>query len=139
MHIILKNNTKPKFATPVRKPAPAKRAAAAKKAASAKKAAPAKKAIVIAPPGYATNPKGFVLVPADAVKNAVTPASKLREGLTKAQAEIRESLHEIATTLSMDFEISEIELSISFSADGKFLGFGIGGATSLKIKIKPAG
>ena len=59
--------------------------------------------------------------------------------MAKAQSEIRESLQEITAALSMNFEISEIELSISFSADGKFLGFGVGGATSLKIKIRPSG
>lgn len=68
---------------------------------------------------------------------SLTPASKLRKGLTAAQTEIKESLQEIATLLTHDFEVSEIELSISFSADGKFLGFGVGGATSIKVKIRP--
>jgi hypothetical protein len=81
----------------------------------------------------------MVLVPQAIVTGAVTPAGKLKEGMAKAQSEIRESLQELASVLTMDFEISEIELSISFSADGKFLGFGIGGATSIKVKIKPVG
>lgn len=123
-------------AAPVRKAAPTKKAAPAKCAAA--RPTPAKNALAAAPTGYATNPRGLVLVPQASVKSSVTPASKLREGMAKAQTEIRESLQEIAATLSMDFEISEIELSISFSADGKFLGFGVGGATSLKIKIKPS-
>lgn len=39
--------------------------------------------------------------------------------------------------MTMDFEVSEIELSMSFSAKGEFLGFRIGGAASIKVKIKP--
>lgn len=35
-------------------------------------------------------------------------------------------------------KISEIELSISFDARGTFLGIGVGGATSIKIKIVPS-
>jgi len=68
---------------------------------------------------------------------SLIPATKLRKGLAAAQTEIKESLQEIATLLTLDFEVSEIELSISFSADGKFLGFGVGGATSIKVKIRP--
>jgi hypothetical protein len=130
-----KKTTAKKVGT-ARKSASAKKATAAKKF-SARKAA-AKKVIATAPSGYAANATGGIFVPQDTVKSSVTSASKLREGMAKAQTEIRESLQEIAATLSMDFEISEIELSISFNADGKFLGFGVGGATSLKIKIKPS-
>lgn len=35
------------------------------------------------------------------------------------------------------YSISEIELAASFGADGKFMGFSVGGATSIKIKIRP--
>lgn len=119
----------------VAKRSPAKKAVPAKKAAPPHR--PKGKVISSAPIGYAASPNGLVFVPESTLKSTITPASKLRQGMIKAQAEIRESLQEIAATLSMDFEISEIELSVSFNADGKFLGFGVGGATSLKIKIKP--
>lgn len=119
--------------------APAKKAAAkptpAKKAA-AKQASPKKK-VARPPVGFTRNPRGVVLVPSDNAMSVVTPASRLREGLARAQDEIKESLQEIAALMTMDFEVAEIELSISFSADGKFLGFGVGGATSIKVKIKP--
>jgi hypothetical protein len=114
--------------------------AAAKKAPAKKtvaKRAPAKKAIAAPPAGYSRNPRGTLLVPSGKAKGSITPASKLRAGITKAQDEIKESLQEIATLMTMDFEVAEIELTISFSADGKFLGFGVGGATSIKVKIKP--
>lgn len=114
--------------------------AAAKKAPAKKKVAkraPTKKAIAAPPAGYSRNPRGTLLVPAGKAKGSITPASKLRAGIAKAQDEIKESLQEIATLMTMDFEVAEIELAISFSADGKFLGFGVGGATSIKVKIKP--
>ena len=36
------------------------------------------------------------------------------------------------------YEITEIEFNASFSADSKFMGFGVGGAASIKIKIAPS-
>lgn len=127
------------MATSVKKnPATAKVARPVRHRTPAKKAAPARTANATPPPGYTPNNMGVLLVPQDYAATKVTPASKLKEGMAKARYEIRESLHELAATLTMDFEISEIELAISFSAEGKFLGFGIGGATSIKVKIKPA-
>ena len=70
-------------------------------------------------------------------KSKPVPASKLREGLAAAQDDIKQSLQEIATIMTMNFEVAEIELSMSFSAKGEFLGFGVGGAASIKVKIKP--
>lgn len=135
MAVIKKTVTKKavtkKFAA--KKPA-AKKAVAAKKPA-AKKAAG--RLVKPAPPGWNYNAGGLVLVEKRLSSVSLTPASKLRKGLSAAQTEIKESLQDIATLLTLDFEVSEIELSISFSADGKFLGFGVGGATSIKVKIRP--
>lgn len=126
----------------MKKPAAKKAVAkkpAAKKAVAKKPAANkgAGRLIKPAPPGWKHNTGGVVLVEERISSVSLTPASKLRKGLTAAQTEIKESLQEIATLLTHDFEVSEIELSISFSADGKFLGFGVGGATSIKVKIRP--
>ena len=107
---------------------------AATKLAATKKAG---RLVKPAPLGWKKNAGGVVLVEERLSSTSLTPASKLRKGLSAAQAEIKESLQEIATLLTLDFEVSEIELSISFSADGKFLGFGVGGATSIKVKIRP--
>jgi hypothetical protein len=106
-----------------------------KKAFGAKIAA--KKMVGVPPPGYSISSDGLLFVPSSSNKRSITPASKLRDGITKAKNEIRQSLQEIATLMTMDFEVSEIEFSVSFSADGKFLGFGVGGAASIKVKIKP--
>ena len=97
----------------------------------------AKKMVAVPPPGYSLSPDGMLFVPSSSKKTSITPASKLRDGITKAKSEIRQSLQEIVTIMTMDFEVSEIEFSVSFNADGKFLGFGVGGAASIKVKIKP--
>jgi hypothetical protein len=108
---------------------PASRKAVVKKAA--------KKLFQSPPPGYIRSTSSDLFVPSSSQKNAITPASKLRDGIKKAQSEIKQSLQEIASLMTMDFAVSEIEFSVSFSADGKFLGFGVGGAASIKVKIKP--
>ena len=97
----------------------------------------AKKMIGVPPTGYSVSSDGLFFVPSSSQKTSITPASKLRDGITKAQNEIRQSLQEIATLMTMDFAVSEIEFSVSFSADGKFLCFGVGGAASIKVIIKP--
>lgn len=97
----------------------------------------AKKMIGAPPSGYSLSSDGLLIIPSSSKKSSITPASKLRDGITKAKNEIRQSLQEIASLMTMDFEVSEIEFSVSFSADGKFLGFGVGGAASIKVKIKP--
>lgn len=107
------------------------------KKAVAKKPAAKKAVTKPAPSGWSTNAGGLVLVEERTSSTLLTPASKLRKGFSASQVEIKESIQEIATLLSLDFEVSEIELSISFSAEGKFLGFGVGGATSIKVKIRP--
>jgi len=46
-------------------------------------------------------------------------------------------VQEIVDTATNDYIISEIELTASFNAEGKFMGFGVGGEVSIVIKIKP--
>lgn len=82
-------------------------------------------------------PSSGILVNKENVKSKPVPASKLSSGITAAQSEIKNTLQEIAGLMSMNFEVSEIELSLSFNAKGQFLGFGVGGAASIKVKIKP--
>lgn len=87
------------------------------------------------PPGYNRQKYGLI-IPDSAAKPV--PASKLKAGFEKARDEIGQMIDEIVRTMKMDYYIKEIDVAISFSADGKFLGFGIGGATSMNIKIAPA-
>jgi hypothetical protein len=82
------------------------------------------------PTGYSTRASGLA-VP-DSVGEPV-PANKLRAGLADARKQIDSAMNEVVKAFAGDFEIQEIELTASFSADGKFLGFGVGGSASLKI------
>lgn len=109
----------------------AARKPAAKKPAARKRAA---KKLPRVPSGYVES-DGGILTPGG---GDVTPPSKLRAGLSSARKEIAKTLNEIVSVMTQDFEIAEIEVSASFSADGKFLGFGVGGATTIKVKIKPS-
>ena len=111
--------------TPVRRK-PAKRTTKKKR----------KKKLTKAPTGFRRNPLGEVLIPDGDSIDTIVPPSKIMGGFEQAQKEIKKLLDGM-TEFAEDYEVSEIELSVSFSADGKFLGFGVGGATSMKIKLTP--
>ncbi len=108
----------------------AKRAGKAIKAMKAKAAKP----LARRPSGYAPRASG-VLVPN--TSDTVVPASKLRTGFTKARKEIDKLVQDIVDAMTEEYVIQEIELAASFSADGKFLGIGVGGAATITIRIAP--
>ena len=98
-----------------------------------KDAAPAARKIPI-PAGWAITPGG-IIAPTGTIRPI--PTSKLKEGVETAKTEIKKMIDEVASILTTEYDIKEIELFISFSAKGKFLGIGAGGAASIKIKIAP--
>lgn len=72
----------------------------------------------------------------DSTNGPVAP-SKIQNGIDIARGELRgivESLNDVSDGLS----VAGIELEVSFSADGKFLGIGVGGATSIKVAFAPS-
>jgi hypothetical protein len=85
-------------------------------------------------PGYEITESGL-FIPSNIAKPV--SASKLRAGFKKARKEINSIIEEVVSTMTQSYAISEIEFSASFSADGKFMGFGVGGAATMKIKIRP--
>jgi hypothetical protein len=85
--------------------------------------------------GYVPTSAG-VLVPARYAEKPV-PSNKLVRGLTAARSQIEKAIGELASIMTEDYRIDEIEFSVSFDADGRFLGFGVGGAASITVKIKP--
>jgi hypothetical protein len=117
-----------------------KKMALAKKPMAKKAAArpAAKNATFVAKPepGY-NQSKGGVLVPAGSESRSYVTTGKLQAGIESAKDQIKGTLQNIAAVFTQDFEVSEIELSVTFTADGKFLGFGTGGAMSVKVKISP--
>jgi hypothetical protein len=64
-------------------------------------------------------------------------ASLLIKGLKNGRDEITAMCQELINLGTADYDIKEIEVSVSFSASGKLLGFGGRGAASVKIKIGP--
>lgn len=111
-----------------------KKKVAKKGAARRAKKTAAKKKATRRPLGYIRT-DGNLLIPASAAEPV--PASKLRKGLTSARDEINRMLDDMVSGMTENYVISEIELAASFSADGKFMGFGVGGATTIKITVKP--
>jgi hypothetical protein len=63
---------------------------------------------------------------------------KLQKGFEKAQKEIKKILNGIQKNMGKDYSVSEIQMSVSFDASGKFLGIGIGGSTQIMIKVVPS-
>ena len=82
-------------------------------------------------------PGSELLVPNSLKVKSVVSASKLQAGLNASKEQIKETLHNLTSIFVQDFEVAEIELSVGFNADGKFLGFGVGGDLSIKVKIRP--
>ena len=109
----------------------------AKKAASRKPAA--KRAIPKNPKTHKLS-AGGVYIPNALVTDSsegVVSASKLQKGFAAAKNQIANLIQEIVDTATEDYEITEIEFKASFSADGKFLGFGVGGEATIVIRIRP--
>ena len=116
----------------VRKAAKKSTRKAARKTASrrpAAKRAPLKRL----PAGYRVSTGGRLLVPSVVV---VEP-SQLRKGITKAKDEINDLIQEMIDSSTADYDIHEIEFAASFSADGKFMGIGVGGAATITFRIRP--
>jgi hypothetical protein len=86
-------------------------------------------------PGFKRH-RGGLLVPSESA--AVVPPSKITAGLIAAKEQLSEMLEEL-TNFAGGFHLSEVELQVSFSADGKFLGVGVGGATSITLRVEPDG
>jgi hypothetical protein len=100
-----------------------------------------RKNVEAAPPGYERIDGSRLIVTtrsAAAIAAAgVVPAGKLQAGIRKASEQISEVLQQLADAASASYEITEIELAASFSADGKFMGFGVGGEMSITFKVRP--
>lgn len=98
-----------------------------------------KRELINAPNPLGYEEKNGVYRPVEHKKSTSYVATgKLQAGIESAKDQIKGTLKNIASLFTQDFEVSEIELSVTFTADGKFLGFGTGGAMSAKVKIRPS-
>ena len=128
-----KKVAKKKVAKKTAKKIPRKKAAKkkAKKKVAKKKAK--KKPL---PPGYSKRTSGLV-VPSDVESiDTVVEPSRLVNGLRSAKREVGNLIDEL-DDFAEGYDVSEVSLEVSFSADGKFLGVGVGGATSIGLKLTP--
>ena len=92
-------------------------------------------------PGYKMQNKIYIPdrnVTKSASEDLVKP-SKLIQGIEQSKKEIRQVLAKISDEISgMDeYLVNAIEVSLSFSADGKFLGVGVGGGIQVSISFTP--
>ncbi len=125
--------SKKKVASGARKKAPKR--GPRKKPVTGKRKPPSKKAQKL-PLGYLQS-AGGLLIPAKVTEEVTpVPPAKIRSGLSKARNEIKK-LMEALSELTEGYTVAEIELAASFNADGKFLGIGVGGATTIKVRFRP--
>lgn len=68
---------------------------------------------------------------------ATVKPSKLAAGIKTASSDIQNLIGEIVRVFGKNASVSEINLSVGFNAEGKFLGIGIGGDVNLSVKINP--
>lgn len=86
------------------------------------------------PPGFKERPGGL-LVP-EAV--GPIPPTILADEIKRVHSRIGKMLDAIISLPIKDgYEIGEINVTLSFSAKGEFLGIGVGGAATVGMKIKP--
>jgi len=65
-------------------------------------------------------------------------ATALKKGFQKAKDEIISMCDEISALMTSRYNIGNVELTVSFNSSGEFIGFGVGGAASIKITIIPS-
>lgn len=102
----------------------------------AAKKAPIKKTF----PGFRASHSGNVIIPTSfdgTFGEDVVKTSRLQAGIRKAKDDIASVIREVFEIATAEYYIESIDISLSFSADGKFMGVGVGGATSVRISVKP--
>jgi hypothetical protein len=65
-------------------------------------------------------------------------AAALKRGFERAKDEIAGVCDGISALMAGQYNIGKVELTVSFNSGGEFVGFGAGGAASIKITIIPS-
>ncbi len=84
--------------------------------------------------GFASNDKR----PLPQEQQRTVSAAALKRGFERAKDEIAGMCDEISALMTGRYNIGKVELTVSFNAAGEFIGFGAGGAASVKITIIPS-
>jgi hypothetical protein len=89
------------------------------------------------PPGYKRRPGSGLLVPTDSSlgSDEIVPPSLMMKGMAEAKKQMKELIYEVSDNVGDIGQVSQMEFEASFNADGKFLGFGVGGAATIKISV----
>jgi hypothetical protein len=77
------------------------------------------------------------VVPRRAAGETVSPY-KLRKGIEAAKKDINDMIETISLALTDSPHVEDVELTVSFGPDGRLVGFGAGGAATIKIRFSPA-
>lgn len=91
----------------------------------------------------APNREGFASFTPAAKSQQEAPAAqpvavgKLKDGIKQANKALAEVIEQFGEGIQGDYDISQLEAQVSFGADGRFLGFGQGGAVSFSLTITP--
>lgn len=62
---------------------------------------------------------------------------KLKEGIASANRALAELMEEFGSGILGSYDIADLEVPVSFDADGRFIGFGKGGAVTFSLTITP--
>ncbi|MDD3845113.1 MAG: hypothetical protein PHC90_01990 [Syntrophorhabdaceae bacterium] len=84
--------------------------------------------------GFASNDKR----PLPQEQQKTVSSAALKRGFERAKDEIAGVCDEISALMTSRYNIGKVELTVSFNAAGEFIGFGAGGAASIKITIIPS-
>ena len=84
--------------------------------------------------GFSSNDKR----PLPREQQKTVSAAALKRGFERAKNEIAGMCDEISALMTSRYNIGKVELTVSFNAAGEFIGFGAGGAASIKITIIPS-
>ncbi|MBP7528916.1 MAG: hypothetical protein KA801_13375 [Syntrophorhabdaceae bacterium] len=84
--------------------------------------------------GFASNDKR----PFPQEQQKTVSAAALKRGFERAKGEIVDMCDEISALMTSQYNIGQVELTVSFNAAGEFIGFGAGGAASIKIIVIPS-
>ena len=75
--------------------------------------------------------------PSAAPESVLVSAENLKKGIKAANRALADTLEEFGKGICGDYDISALELPVSFSADGRFLGFGKGGSLTINLTMTP--
>jgi hypothetical protein len=85
-------------------------------------------------PGFISNDKKPVTQELPKTVSAIA----LKRGFERAKGEITGMCDDISALMTSRYNIGSVELTVSFNSAGEFIGFGAGGAASIKITIIPS-